>query len=66
MLSVQQYPYRAVRGIRGEIHRSAEIHKKACGWRWRHEPVGGCVLALHSDIYGWGKAFIGIGCVKEI
>jgi hypothetical protein len=27
-LSVQQHPYRAVRGIRGGIHRSAEIHRK--------------------------------------
>ena len=27
--SVQKYPCRAVRGIRGGIHRSAEIHKKA-------------------------------------
>ena len=28
-LLVQQYPCRAVRGTRGGIHRSAEIHKKA-------------------------------------
>ena len=27
-LSAQQYPCRAVRGIRGGIHRSAEIHRK--------------------------------------
>ena len=27
-LSVWWYPYRAVSGIRGGIHRSAEIHKK--------------------------------------
>ncbi len=42
-LSVQQYPCRAVRGIRGGIHRLAEIHKKACGWRWRQVLIG-CIL----------------------